>query len=97
YAQPAGDAPFPTAFNRRVETRPAGAALVLGLALEQRLSAARADECARPLLVQEGAAARSLGAVAAHNVIFLGAQDFAPFGVGVGDGEVVFFHEILLE
>jgi hypothetical protein len=27
----------------------------------------------------------------------LGGQDFAPFGVGVGDGEVVFFHEILLE
>jgi hypothetical protein len=27
----------------------------------------------------------------------LGAQDLPPFGVGAGDGEVVFFHEILLE
>jgi hypothetical protein len=34
--------------------------------------------------------------VSAHDVILLRGQDFAPFGVGVGDGEVVFFHVILL-
>src|ERR1700722_549030 len=97
HAHAAVDARLHAAFDRRIEARPAGAAFELGLALEQGLSAAGAYEGPRPLLVQESATARPLGAVAAHDIVLLGAQDLAPFGVGVGDGEVVFFHEILLE
>src|ERR1700722_16272747 len=90
------DARLHAAFDRRIEARPAGAALELGLALEQGLSAARANEGPQPLLVQASAAARPLGSVSAHDVILLGGQNFSPFGVGVGDGEVVLFHVILL-
>src|ERR1700722_17002261 len=97
HCQAAADAPLPSAFDRCIEARPAGAALELGLTLEQGLSTACANEGPRPLLVQERATARPLGAVATHDIVLLGAQNFSPLGVGVGDGKVVFFHEILLE
>ena len=53
-------------------------------------------EYARPLLVEQRAAARPLGAVPAHDLVLLGGQDRPPFGVGVRYREVVLFHEILL-
>src|SRR5262249_39022970 len=71
--------------NRVGEARPAGAALEFRLPNEQRLVAGGASEGARPLLPQQRAAARPLGAVLAHDVILLGGQDLAPLGLGVGD------------
>src|SRR4051794_2302714 len=58
--------------DRLVEARPAGAALELALALEQRRAAAGAGERARPLLDQQGAAVGHLRPVLAHDVILLG-------------------------
>src|SRR5581483_1972390 len=60
--------------NRIVEARPAGAALELGLGAEQLLVAAGAVKRARALLMQQRAAAGTLGAVLAHDVILLGRQ-----------------------
>src|SRR5208283_5090733 len=71
-------------------------ALELGLALEQRLPAARAYEDPRPFLVKERAAPRPLGAVPPHDLVLLRGQDRAPLRVGMGDGKMVFLHDILL-
>src|SRR3569623_3300944 len=60
------------AWDRVVEARPAGAALELQLALEQRRVAAGAGEGAGPLLVQQRATAGALGPVLAHDVKLLG-------------------------
>src|SRR5271165_2380267 len=91
------------ALHRRVEARPAGAALEFGLALEQRLAAAGAGEYAGTLLVVESAAARPFGAVLAHHGILLGGQQGPPLGFGMGDGKTGFLrlsldlaHEVLL-
>src|SRR5262249_2601411 len=56
---------------RIVKTRPAGAAVELGLGDEQRLAAAGAGERAGTLLVIERATARPFGAVLAHDVELL--------------------------
>ena len=52
---------------------------------EQCLAAAGAGEFARPLFDQQGAAAGALGPVLAHDVILLGCQELAPFGVAARD------------
>src|SRR6185437_6496337 len=96
HAEGAVDAGFDGALDRRVEARPPGSAFELGSAFEQGLSAAGAGEDAGALPVQERAAARRLGAMTAHDFVLLGRQDGAPFGVGVGDGKAVLFHDILL-
>src|SRR5262249_38462246 len=75
---------FDRALLRIVEARPAGAALEFLLRGEQRLPAAGAGEGAGALLMVERAAARRLGAVAAHHPILLGRQELPPFRVGVG-------------
>ena len=59
------------------EARPAGAALELGAAVEQRQPAQPAGEHARPLLVEEDAAERRLGAMLEQHVLL--------FLVEVGD------------
>src|SRR5580704_18518188 len=74
---------------RIVKTRPAGAALEFLLRGEQRLPAADAGERAGALFVIEGAAARPLGAVLAHDVELLGREQLLPLGFGVRDGIVL--------
>src|SRR3954471_22394678 len=78
--------------NRIVEARPAGAALELLLRCEQLLPAAHAGERAGALLVIERAAAGTLGAVAAQDIVLLGGEELAPLLVGVGDRETFLFH-----
>src|SRR5829696_7555129 len=72
-----------------VKARPASAALEFARGLEQRLATARACERAGPFLVIQCAAAWRLGAMAAHHVVLLRAEQAPPFGVGVGDRECV--------
>ena len=69
-----------------VEARPAGVALELEVRAEQRRPAADAGEGPGALLVQQGAGAGPLRAVTAHDLVLLGRQHGAPFGVGPGDG-----------
>ena len=57
--------------ERLGEARPAGAALELGAAVEQRQAAQAAGEHARPLLVEEYAAERRLGAMLEEDVLLL--------------------------
>src|SRR4051812_24931984 len=77
---------FDAARDRFVEARPAGAALELAERLEQSRAAAGAGELARPLFGQQGAASGVLRPVLAHDVILLGRQELAPFGVASRDG-----------
>ena len=59
-------------FGERLgEARPAGAALELGAAVEQRQAAQPAGEDARPLLIEEDAAERRLGAMLEQDVASL--------------------------
>src|SRR6185369_7093877 len=57
--------------ERLRETRPAGAAFKLGAAVEQREAAQPAGEDSGPLLVEEDAAERRLGAMFEKDVFFL--------------------------
>ena len=66
------------------ETRPAGAAVELGLAVEQLQVAAGAGENADAVLVEQRRGAGIFGALAAHDVEGVVAEDLAPFVVGVG-------------
>src|SRR6516165_4296400 len=92
----AGDAPatvdrfFESALDGRVEARPPGSALELGLALEQRLPASRAGEYARPFLPEEGATSGPLRTVLAHDCILLRGEQRAPLGFRMRDGEMAF-------
>src|SRR5690606_3689734 len=70
-----------------VEARPAGAALEFQARTEQLLPAAGAGEAAGPLLVQQRAASRPLGAVLAHDMVLLRREPRRPSGVAVGDGK----------
>src|SRR5688500_11377610 len=65
-----------------VEARPPGAALVLGLGLEERQRAAGAYIRARALLAVERARARTLGAFLAQHRERLGREALPPFFVG---------------
>ncbi|CAH2401244.1 hypothetical protein MES5069_280021 [Mesorhizobium escarrei] len=82
--------------HRIVEAWPAGAALELQLGFEQGLVAADAGKSAGALLVEQGAAARPLGAVITHHRILLRRQPGAPFGIGAGDRVGVTIHFCLL-
>src|ERR1700748_3614177 len=77
---------------RIVEARPPGAAVELALGGKQRLAAAAPAERACALLVVERAAARRLGAVAAHDIVLLRREQFAPLRVGVADGILLGLH-----
>src|SRR6478672_9301992 len=57
--------------ERLGKARPAGAALELGAAVEQRQAAQAAGEDARPFLVEEYAAERRLGAMLEEDVLLL--------------------------
>src|SRR6185295_283516 len=59
---------------------------------EQPLPAARAAEGAGTLLEVQRAASRRLGAVLAHHLVLLRAEDLAPLGFGVGDRIGFRFH-----
>ena len=63
------------------EARPAGAALELGLAAEQRVRASRAGEGARTVLGVERARSRPLGRLVAQHAIGRGRQLGLPLGV----------------
>ena len=81
--------------DRVVEARPAGAALELYLALEQRCIAADAREGAGAVLDEQRATARTLGAVVAHDAVLLGGQALAPLGIGSGHGKSLGVHYCL--
>src|SRR5262249_5304897 len=68
-----------------IGARAAGAPPELGLGDEQLLSATGTIERAGALFIIQRAAARPLGAVLAHDVILLGAENFAPFRFGMAD------------
>src|SRR3954447_12942725 len=74
-------------FQRLVKTRPAGAALELGVGGKQRQVAAGAGEDALAMFFQQRARPRPLGALLAQNVVLLRRQLRAPFGVGLFDLE----------
>ena len=58
-------------FQRLIEARPAGAALILGLGREKRMIATSAGENALAVLIQERAGPGALGALVAQNFILL--------------------------
>src|SRR6476659_9365311 len=66
----------------RPERGPAGAALVLGVGIEQRLAAAGAAEDALALLVVQRAGERTLGAVLAQHMVLQGVELLLPVGIG---------------
>src|SRR4029079_16543232 len=74
------------AVERREEARPAGAAFELAIGDEERLTAARARERHRTMLVQQGAGARPLGRVSTQDCVLLGREQLTPFCVGLLDG-----------
>src|SRR5208337_669928 len=96
HAPAAVDRSLDRVLDRRIEARPAGAAVELGLALEQWLATAGAGEHARALLPIERATARAFGAMFAHDRVLLGGQQGAPLGFRAGDGEMALAHEVLL-
>src|SRR5258705_497067 len=71
------------AFDALVEARPSGAAVVLGLRLEQRQVATGAHERPLALFVVERARERALGARLAQHPELLGRQKLAPFVLGL--------------
>src|SRR5689334_9182991 len=73
--------------ERLPETRPAGAAVELGVGGEQRQVAAGAGEYPLAVLLQQRARPRPLGAVLAQDVVLLRRELRAPFGVGLLDLE----------
>src|SRR3954452_2904971 len=73
--------------QRLPETRPAGAALELGIGREQRQVAAGAGERALAMFFQQRARTRPLGALLAQDVILHWGELRAPFGVGLLDLE----------
>src|SRR6185312_2819753 len=75
--------------ERLIETRPAGAALELGLRREQRQVAAGAGEDALTVLLQQRAGAWPLGALVAQYLVLLRRQLRAPFGIGLLDLELL--------
>src|SRR5205807_8548870 len=76
---------FDRALDRPGEAWPAGAALKLDLAFEERLAAGRASENPGALFMEERATARPFGAVLSHDLVLLRGEQGAPFGFGVGD------------
>src|SRR6185437_4244843 len=87
---------FDRAGDRIVEARPAGAALEFQLRLEQGRVAGDAGKDTRAMLVQQRAAAGPLRAVAAHDLVLVGRQELAPFGVGVVDLIELGIHSLFL-
>src|ERR1700722_5831392 len=79
------DSRFGRPGDRIVEARPAGAALEFPLRFEERLATPGAGKSAGPLLEQERAAPRRLGAVMSHHLILFRRQNAAPLGVAVRD------------
>src|SRR5262245_9987938 len=80
-------------FERRVEARPAGPAVVFGVGREQRLPAAGALEGTRAVLLVERARSARFGAVRSQHVELLGTELPPPFLVGLVDVELrVTFH-----
>src|SRR5579862_1497144 len=69
--------------DRRVEARPAGAALEFGLGAKERQAAGGADELAVPVLVVEGAAVGALRPVLAQHAELLWGQEGPPFRLGL--------------
>src|SRR5439155_23970844 len=67
------------------EAGPAGPGVELGVRREQRQPAANTDVDARALVVQQGAAERPLGALAARDLELLRRQLAAPLRVGLDD------------
>src|SRR5262249_35619719 len=76
----------------RGEAGPAAAGIELCARVEQRRTAAGADEGARALAVQKLTGERSLRALLAQHVVAVGAQFLQPLLVGLGD----FGHETIL-
>src|SRR3989337_789565 len=70
------------AFLRPGEARPARAAVELGLALEQRLTARGAEILTGRLVLLVLAGERALGAMLAQDAVLLGRQLRAPLGIG---------------
>src|SRR5438045_2567463 len=75
-------------FKRLIETRPASAALELGLRGEQRQVATGAGEDALAMFLEQRTRTGALGALFAQNFILLGGQLRAPFRVGLFDLEL---------
>ena len=71
--------------DRLEEARPAGAGIELRVRGEERQTAADAGVDALPLVVEERAAERPLGALAARDLELLAGQQLAPLGVGLLD------------
>ena len=71
--------------ERRPEARPAGAAVELRRRREEVEVAAGAGEDAAPLLVQQRAGERPLGALLAQHRILVGGQQSTPLRVGADD------------
>src|SRR3984957_16595148 len=75
--------------ERLIKTRPAGAALELGLRREQRQVAAGTGEDALAMLLEQRAAVRTLGAFLAQDFILLRGQLRAPLRIGLFDLELL--------
>src|SRR5262245_28531979 len=90
HQQPAPIDPRPDRLIERApEAGPAGAALELGLGVEQRMRAASTPERALSLFVSEGTRARTLRAMVAQDLILIGRQRTAPFLVASVNGKFV--------
>src|SRR5204863_6667169 len=76
-------------FKRLIETRPASAALELGLRGEQRQVATGAGEDALAMFLEQRTRTGALGALFAQNFVLLGRQLRAPFRVGLFDLELL--------
>src|SRR6516225_7762301 len=76
-------------FQRLIEARPAGAALILGLGRAKRMIATSAGETALAVLIQERAGPGALSALIAQNFILLRRQLRAPLGIGFFDLELL--------
>src|SRR5690606_15438965 len=87
HAVAAIDARADGAVDRLEEARPAGAALELRAAPEERLAAAGARERALPLLVKQRARAGALRRVPAQHSVLLRRQQAAPLLVRLLDRE----------
>src|SRR5258706_14145488 len=73
---------------RGIEARPAAAAFIFGVGIEERLAAARADEQAFAFLCIQRAGAGAFGAVLAQHAELLRTKLLAPIVVGLRDGVV---------
>ena len=80
-----------------VQTRPARAAFKFTLGGQGRLVATGTGKNAGGFFMQQGAGARPLSAVIAHDMILLGRQALAPLRIGEREGKRLVGHGMTLE